>query len=114
MSELLIKQCHRIAKMLKANFTLRDNTLTYNEVFSEVGMLPAMAKRAEQLSSLCLGYGLGISYEEEKRSMLGKRVIFDDVTPNVLRLVCLTDVLCELVYTAPSREKTPLDELLYD
>lgn len=103
-----------IAANMHAKFYLNDRFLSLEEVFNDVGMLPGIAKRADQLCSLCLGYGLGISFEEAENAMLGRRVIFDEVTPNVLRLLFITDVLHELVHGGPSRDYTPLDELLYD
>lgn len=108
------KQLCAIARSLKANFTLNDQSITPEEVFSEMGLLPAIARRAEQLCELCLGYRLGISLDESDKAKLGVTITFDDVTPNILRLMCMTDVLCELIYTAPSRDTTPLDELMYD
>ncbi|CAM4428765.1 MAG: hypothetical protein LEGION0398_MBIBDBAK_00478 [Legionellaceae bacterium] len=110
----ITKKLIAIAKKLNANFTLNGRVLSLEEVFVDTGLLPAIARRAEQLCSLCLGYGIGISFEEEERSVLGVRVIFDDVTPNVLRLMCITDVLCELIQSGPSAALTPLDELMYD
>lgn len=103
-----------IAKTMRANFSLNDKPISLGEVFDEVGLLPAIARRADQLCSLCLGYGIGISFEEADKSVLGVRVIFDDVTPNILRFLCITDVLSELIKAAPSPEVTPLDELMYD
>lgn len=108
------KQLIAIAKGLKANFTLNDRTITYEEVFKDTGLLPAIARRADQLCSLCLGYGIGISFDEAEKAVLGVRVSFDEVTPNVLRYMCITDVLCELINAGPSRDRTPLDELMYD
>lgn len=103
-----------IAKALKANFTLNDRPISYAEVFKDTGLLPAISRRADQLCSLCLGYGIGLSFDESEKSLLGVKVIFDDVTPNVLRYMCLTDVLYELIQSAPSTDSTPLDELMYD
>ena len=103
-----------IAKSLKANFTLNDRTISYTEVFSETGLLPAIARRADQLASLCLGYGIGVSFEEADKSMLGVKVTFDEVTPNILRFMCITDVLAELIQNGRSTAQTPLDELMYD
>jgi intracellular multiplication protein IcmS len=110
----IIKQLCLIAKALKVNFTFKGNSISYEEVFSFAGLLPALAKRADQLASLCFGYGLGISFEDTEQSLTGVRIKFDDVTPNVLRYMCITDVICELMRSAPSRESTPLDELMYD
>lgn len=103
-----------IAKVLKCNFTLKEQPVSYEQVFADTGLLPAFARRADQLCSFCLGYGLGVSFEDQQGTMLGIRVKFDDVTPNALRLLCLSDVLVEVIQQAPSREVTPLDDLMYD
>ena len=103
-----------ISRGLNAKFYLNDRFVSFEEVFSETGLLPAIARRADQLCSLCLGYGLGATFEEAEKALLGIRVVFDDVTPNVLRLLCMTDVLNELIQGGPSRDYTPLDELMYD
>lgn len=103
-----------IAAHFNAKFYLNDRFINYEDVFAETGLLPALARRAEQLCSLCLGYGLGITLEDEEGAVLGKRIFFDDVTPNALRLLCLTDILQELINGGPGRDHTPLDELMYD
>jgi len=103
-----------IAKSFNAKFYLNDRFLSYDEVFADSGLMPALARRADQLCSLCLGYGIGISFDDVADAILGTRVIFDEVTPNVLRLLCITDVVNELIQGGPSRDYTPLDELLYD
>lgn len=110
----ITKQLCAIAKSMNARFTLNDTPISYEEVFADTGLLPAMARRADQLCSLCLGYGIGVSFDEAENSRLGVQVKFDDVTPNVLRLLCITDVVSELIHSAPTKESTPLDELLYD
>lgn len=108
------KKLITIAKGLNATFTLNGRAISLEEVFADTGLLPAIARRADQLCSLCLGYGIGISFEEAEKSLLGVKVMFDDVTPNVLRFMCITDVLCELIQSGPSFGATPLDELMYD
>ena len=108
------KALMKVAKRMNAKFTLNDRVVVYEEVFSEAGLLPAIAKRADQLCSLCLNYGIGVTFNEEENAMLKVKVGFDDTTPNVIRLMCLVDVMCELIFLAPSRDVTPLDELLYD
>lgn len=110
----IIKTLCSVAKAMGVSFTFNDRPMTYKEVFSETGLLPALSRRADQLCSLCLGYGIGLSFDEAEDSLLGLRVSFDDVTPNTLRLLCIIDVVTELVLSAPSRDITPLDELLYD
>jgi len=103
-----------IAKQLNANFTLNNRPISYDEVFADTGLLPALSRRADQLCSLCLGYGLGVTFDEADKSLLGVKVSYDDVTPNVLRYLCITDVLCELIHNGPTKTTTPLDELMYD
>jgi intracellular multiplication protein IcmS len=103
-----------IAAGLNAKFYLNDRFVSYEEVFVDTGLLPAIARRADQLCSLCLGYGLGVTFDDAENALLGTRVVFDEVTPNSLRLLCMTDVVNELIHGGPSRDYTPLDELMYD
>jgi intracellular multiplication protein IcmS len=103
-----------IAASMNAKFYLNDRFVSFDEVFSPTGLLPAIARRADQLCSLCLGYGLGLSFDEAENALLGSQVVFDEVTPNVLRLLCMTDVINELIQGGPNRDYTPLDELMYD
>lgn len=108
-TDALVKVCTYI----NANFYLNSSFISYGEVFKDNGLLPAIAKQADQLCTLCLGYGLGVSFEDNTESILGKKVIFDDVTPNSIRILCLFDVIQELIQSGPSRDYTPLDELMY-
>lgn len=114
MSTDISKSMAAIAANMNVKFYLNDRFMGFAEVFSPTGMLPAIAKRADQLCSLCLGYGLGITFDDAEGALLGNRVNFDEVTPNVLRLLCMTDVVNELVQGGPSMDHTPLDELMYD
>ena len=108
--QLLIK----IARKMNVNFSLNGRPLTLDEVFSPKGLLPGIAKRADQLSSLCLGYGIGVTFEEVEGAVLGNSVSFDEMTPNVLRLLCMTDVLHELTAGTPKGQLSALDQLMYD
>lgn len=114
MSNNISQQMAKIARAMNTQFTLSGRPMTMDEVFSTSGLLPGMARRADQLCSLCLGYGIGVTFEEEEGSVLGVKVAFDDITPNVLRLLCITDVLNELIRGVPRGEPAPLDQLLYD
>ena len=109
-SELIIK----IARAMNARFSLNGRPMTAEEVFAPTGLLPAMARRADQLSSLCLGYGIGATFEETEGTILGVKVIFDDITPNALRVLCITDVLHELIQSSSRGEMRALDQLMYD
>lgn len=111
---LLSKKLSAITKSMKLHFTFKGKPISYADVFSEIGLLPGLAKRADQLSLLCLGYGIGITFEDIDKSLLGQKVKFDIYTPEVLRLLCITDVIHELAKSSPSKDAVPLDELLYD
>ncbi len=108
------RELTKIARAMKINFSLSGRPLTMEEVFSPTGLLPGIAKRADQLASLCLGYGIGVTFEEEEKATLGNKVSFDEMTPNVLRLLCMTDVLFELSAGTPNGQMTPMDQLMYD
>lgn len=110
----LIKRIHRLAKALNASFTFNDRHLSIEEALAETAFLPAIARRADQLCSLCLGYGIGISFEEADKATLGVKVVFDDITPDTLRYLCIADVVNEMINTSSSKPYTPLDELMYD
>lgn len=109
-SEVMVK----VARKMNGRFSLNGRPLTNEEVFAPTGLLPGIARRADQLASLCLGYGIGATFEEAEGSMLGVKVIFDDITPNVLRLLCLIDVLNELMKGTGRGDMTALDQLMYD
>lgn len=108
------EQVKSIIMQLKCNFTLRGQPVPIEQVVSPTGLLPGFVRRADQLCSFCLGHGLGASFEDQQGSTLGIRVKFDDVTPNSLRLLCITDIIIEMIQQGPDRSITPLDDLLYD
>lgn len=110
----LSKHLAAIARQMGATFSLNGRPLTMDEVFSVTGLLPGITRRADQLCSLCLGYGLGARFEETEGAVLGVNVAFDDITPNSLRLMCMVDVLHELTMSTPKGGLTELDQLLYD
>jgi intracellular multiplication protein IcmS len=108
------EQLAKIARAMNARFSLNGRPMTVDEVLAPTGLLPAIARRADQLSSLCLGYGIGVTFEEAEGSTLGVKAVFDDISPNVLRLLCLTDVINELIQHTPRGDLTALDQLMYD
>jgi intracellular multiplication protein IcmS len=110
----LEKKLTTMAKKMGVTFTLKGSIANYKDIFGDVGLLPGLTKRADQLAQLCLGYGLGATYEDVEDSLLGARVIFDEFTPDALRLLCILDVLIELVKASPSKGEVSLDELMYD
>ena len=47
-------------------FTFKGKILSLEEVFSPVGILPGMIKRANKLSSLCIGTSIGADFLKKK------------------------------------------------
>lgn len=110
MTELMIKA----ARVMNGRYSLNGRPLTMEEAFAPTGILPGIAKRADQLASLCLGYGLGVTFEDAEGSLLGISVTFDELTPNALRLLCMIDVLNELMRGTRKGDLSAMDQLLYD
>lgn len=113
MTDLTSSLC-RLAETTKAKFTFCGKPISYTEIFSATGLLPSMVQRADKLCSLCMGYGVGATFVETEKSLLGVKVQFDDITPDVIRLLYLYDVILEIVKMAPSPDQVVLDELMYD
>ena len=103
-----------IGKEIGAEFTLRGQSIALSEIFADNGLLPGLTRRADQLCSLCFGYGLGATYDNDEKAVLGNVVKFDDFTPEVLRLLCIIDSLYEIIRANPQGQPVPLDELMYD
>jgi intracellular multiplication protein IcmS len=114
MSQEVTKILTKIVTKMNINFSMRESPISLAEVFSPTGLLPGLARRADQLCSLCLGYGIGVTIEEAKGTMLGVKVTFDEVTPKALRYMCILDVLDDIIRAFATKDVVPLDELLYD
>jgi intracellular multiplication protein IcmS len=110
----LIEQLTLVIRKMPVKFGLKGAQMSYEEMLSPTGLLPGIAKRADQLASLCLGYGLGIKVEDEEKSLMGVTVAFDEFTPNVIRIFCIVDILNDIVKMSASNNLVDLDELLYD
>lgn len=103
-----------ISQSIGCQYTVKGEAISMDQVFSLTGLLPALMRRADQLCSFCMGYGLGLSFENVEAAKLGVTVRFDNNTPLVLRLLCVTDVLYEFINRAPSVNSVPLDDLMSD
>lgn len=108
------EQLQAVAEVLNCNFTLKGEAIAMEKVFAKSGLLPAIMRRADQLSSFCMGYGLGVTFEKEEGGILGVTVNFNDSVPNSLRLLCATDVLIEIVQGSSSTDNVVLDELMLE
>lgn len=114
MSATLTQKLIKVGKSLNTRFTLHSKPLAWEEIFSDTGLLPAIARRADQLCSLCLGYGLGVSFDQAEGTVLGIKAKFDESTPSTLRVLCIIDVLQEIIKNSRSPGDVSLDELMYD
>lgn len=112
--EVIIKQIVVIAKSINCSFTLKNEPIEPEKAFSSTGLLPAIMRRADQLCSFCMGYGIGVTFERADDSILGVAVNFDDKVAISLRLLCITDVILEIVHSAASNKIVSLDSLLDD
>lgn len=110
----LSRQLAAVAEAMGCRYLVKGEVIPFEKVFSQTGLLPAILRRADQLCSFCLGYGLGLTFERSDGAMLGVVVQLDAITPNILRLVCATDVLYEFMQQAPSPDSISLDDLLLD
>ncbi|MBP9721551.1 MAG: type IV secretion protein IcmS [Gammaproteobacteria bacterium] len=103
-----------VADKMQLKFTINNKPISSLEVFAENGMFPAIIKRADQLSCFCLGTGLGIKVEEFAASMMGTKAIMDNSVSNAYRIMCMTEILCELTESSPNPRLLALDNLMYD
>lgn len=110
----IVARIMALAKVLECQFTLRGEPIAVEKVFAKQGLLPAIMRRADQLCSFCLGYGLGLTFEKADAAMLGVVVSFDEATPSALRLLCAADVLIEIMQSAQSPDIIPVDSLMND
>ena len=103
-----------MADLLGCKFEIFGKPITADKVFADDGLLPAFSKRAESLSMFVLNKTLGLSFQKTPGSIGGFRVVFDESIPNSYRILCMLDVLIELIHQSPSPKNIKLDEMLYD
>ncbi len=107
------KSLTKIIKNMNTEFSMRDRPVSIEEITAIDGLLPAIIKRAERLSTLCFGVGFQATYENEEKSMLGYTVSLPDKNPSFILIACIVDVLSEIIGASP-KGKCSLNELLYD
>jgi intracellular multiplication protein IcmS len=108
------KQLVCIAQELGANFSLRGERIAPEKVFSSTGLLPPIMRRADQLCTFCLGYGLGLTFSSSSGSMTGSSIDLDAKVSSSLRLLCVTDVLVEMLQNSADNKTIVLDEMMLD
>ena len=110
----LYERCKQLATTMRYEFSLKGRSLSADEVFSDTGLLPVIADRANKHCVLCFGYGIGVSVVSEEHATAGKKMVVDDKAPQVLALLFILDVLIALAATNTAKGRVVLDELLLD
>ena len=96
-------------------FSFKGESIHPDKIFDEAGLLAAIAKRADNNATVCLGYGVGAHYNISDEALLGVKVDFDTDTPTSLRFAFMLDAIEELSkLAADANGVIALDELLYD
>lgn len=108
------KQLAAVSVTLGCRFLLKGQPIEPEIVFSPTGLLPGLLRRADQLCSFCLGYGLGLTFERSESALNNVVVLLDDKVPNSLRLLCSLDVLIEFMQNAPAPDRVALDDLMME
>jgi hypothetical protein len=103
-----------LVKTTNANFTFYGKSIGNQEVFAHNGLLPSIAQRADKKCSFSFGYGIGATFVEDETATLGFKVQFDEITPDVLRLVYLYDAILAIIDAAEDKQEVALDDLIYD
>ena len=108
------KYLETISVFLGAKFVLYGKHIENSKVFSSNGLLPAFTKRAEENSRFTLNKSLPANFKKSPNAVANIEVSFDESVPNSYRILCITDVLIDLMQRQSGNEKFNLDELLYD
>lgn len=113
-SNSLVLELTAVANLLGIQFVFKNQPIAHEVVFDNNGLLPAIVKKADHLCTFCFGYGLGLSFERSDTALLGVSLQLDEVIPKSLRLLCIVDVLVELIQQSPDPSRVSLDQLASD
>lgn len=103
-----------LVKTTNISFTFYGKSISSQDAFANSGLLPSIAQRADKTCSFCLGYGIGASFVEDETAMLGFKVQFDEITPDILRLAYLYDAILAIIDSAEDKQEVSLDDLIYE
>lgn len=111
----LSQACIAYAKAKDVSFVYKQKPLSYEEVFADFGILPGMLKRANKVSSVCLGSSLGGTFPKEERSYLGYKVELHSLAFSLpIVMLFIVDVLEAVIGGAGPGGKVVLDEFSYE
>ena len=111
--EKFVQQCVAVSKQIGWKFRLKGQQIAPEEVFAANGLLPGIAKRANQVAMLCIGSTIGAEISALKESTLGKTVSFpnDEITAD--NMLFIIDQIYEMG-RAGDGVTISLDDLMYD
>lgn len=110
--EDVLKICNKISKKRNVTYVLKSKEIESEKVFSIIGLLPSIMKRADQLSLLLFGQKTGVQFKDNDKAMLGVEVDIAQCT-ELTSLLCVADVVSELINRGQDK-RISVDELLYD
>lgn len=111
----LSQACIKYAKSKGVSFLFKNKPLSHEEVFADFGVLPGVMKRANKVSSICMGSSLGGVFPKEERSYLGYKIELPDLSfPLPVVMLFVIDVLESVVGAAGPGDKVVLDEFSYE
>lgn len=100
------------AEQMKCSFTLRGQSMPADKAFAPKALLPALLKKADHLCDFCMGHGIHVMFPEEQSSMVSYTFELKPEASKPMILLCLVDVMMDMIYAASSRDAIALDELL--
>jgi hypothetical protein len=108
------KYLETISLFVGAKFELYGQPIENEKVFSTKGLLPAFTKRSENNALFTINITLGAQFKKNSQAVAGLEVEYNDQIPNSYRILCIMDVLFELMQNQQGQERINLDQLLYD
>ena len=95
-------------------YKIRGRDISVQEAFADFGVLPGMLKRADKMVSLCTGQSIGITYNDDEKTLLGYRAeVKTDLSEFVLMLYLL-EVLVSIVDASTQSGRIAMDQLTYE
>jgi len=103
-----------IIDKIDVSFTLNNKPMSSEDICKPNGLFPALMRRADQLSSFCLKHGLGVKFEKSPESTIGIIATLDNTVSNAYIIMCVTEIIYEIIEASPNKRLVALDHLMYD
>jgi len=111
----LSDSCVKYSQMKGVSFTFKNKPLSHEEVFAAFGVLPGILKRANKISSVCVGTSLGGTFPKTDRSYLGYSLELEELSlPLPFAMLFVVDVLEAVIAGRGTASTIALDEFSYE